>query len=75
MASARALVDRVRAARLLTGWRGSRPLDVDALVRTLVALSRFAVDHADTDNCTSDSTARAATHCGSSVAGGPVCTG
>jgi acyl-CoA synthetase (NDP forming) len=44
---ARALVDRVRSSALLTGWRGAPPLDVNALVRALCALSDFAMAHAD----------------------------
>ena len=44
---ARALICRVKAARMLSGWRGNPPLDTEALAATLVALSRFAVDHAD----------------------------
>jgi acyl-CoA synthetase (NDP forming) len=44
---AQALVDRVRASVLLRGWRGARRLDEQALVRTVVALSRFALEHAE----------------------------
>jgi acyl-CoA synthetase (NDP forming) len=44
---ARALICRVKAAQLLAGWRGSPPLDTEALAATLVTLSRFAVEHAD----------------------------
>ncbi len=39
-----ALIDSVRSARLLKGWRGQPPLDVAALRRALVALSRLAYD-------------------------------
>ena len=46
-AQAGALVDRVRASKLLAGWRGQPALDVPALVDALVRLSNFAVDHAD----------------------------
>jgi acyl-CoA synthetase (NDP forming) len=44
---AQALVDRVRAAALLRGWRGAPRCDEPALVDALCALSRFAVAHAD----------------------------
>ncbi|MBO9354198.1 CoA-binding protein [Bordetella petrii] len=44
---ARALVDAVRAARLLKGWRGQPALDTDTLVRALVALSQLAHDWRD----------------------------
>ena len=44
---ARALVDRVRSSALLKGWRGAQPLDIEALVSALCALSDFAVAHAD----------------------------
>jgi succinyl-CoA synthetase beta subunit len=43
---ARALVERVRSSALLTGWRGSAPLDMAALVAALCALSDFAMAHA-----------------------------
>ena len=43
---ARGLIERVRASRLLTGWRGQPALDVDAVVQALVDLSAFAVRHA-----------------------------
>lgn len=45
---AQALVQRVRASKLLQGWRGQAAYDVPALVDALVKLSAFAVDHADT---------------------------
>ncbi len=41
------LVRRVRASRLLEGWRGEPALDVAALVQALVALSELAVERAD----------------------------
>ena len=44
---ARALVDRVHSSALLKGWRGARPLDIEALVSALCALSDFAMAHAD----------------------------
>ncbi len=37
----------IKGARLLRGVRGHPPADVDALADALVALSRFAADHAD----------------------------
>jgi acyl-CoA synthetase (NDP forming) len=43
---ARALIERVRSSALLTGWRGSAPLDMAALVAALCALSDFAMAHA-----------------------------
>ena len=47
-AQAFALVEGVRASKLLSGWRGQPALDVQSLVKALVSLSNFAVDHADT---------------------------
>lgn len=44
---ARTLVDRVHSSALLKGWRGAQPLDIEALVSALCALSDFAVTHAD----------------------------
>ena len=41
---ARALVGSTRVARLLHGYRGAEPTDVDALVDLLVRLSRVAAD-------------------------------
>jgi acyl-CoA synthetase (NDP forming) len=46
-ARAQALVDRVRAAALLRGWRGAPRCDETAMVDALCALSRFAVAHAN----------------------------
>jgi acyl-CoA synthetase (NDP forming) len=46
-ARAEALIDAVKGARLLKGWRGSRPLDRRALVDTLCRVSEFAVAHED----------------------------
>jgi acyl-CoA synthetase (NDP forming) len=40
-----AMIDELRGSALLTGTRGREPVDVDALVSALVALSRFAADH------------------------------
>ena len=46
-AKARALIAETRAARLLAGWRGAPPSDVDAVVAAVVALGRIAIDLAD----------------------------
>jgi len=43
-ARAAALIESVRSARLLQGWRGQAPVDIAALRQALVALSRFAHD-------------------------------
>jgi acetyltransferase len=40
------LVERTRAAALLRGFRGATPADIEALVRALVALSRYAAANA-----------------------------
>jgi len=39
------LIGRVQGSKLLTGWRGSPRLDIEALVSTLTLLSKFAFDH------------------------------
>ncbi len=44
---ARALVKQVRSTALLEGWRGAKPLDMQALVSALCALSEFALSYAD----------------------------
>ena len=44
---ARAMLLRLKGARLLTGFRGSRPVDVDRLADIVCRLSEFASDHAD----------------------------
>jgi acetyltransferase len=46
-AKARDMISRTHAGRLIAGFRGSAPLDIDALVRALVALGRVANDLAD----------------------------
>ncbi|ALM86179.1 acetate--CoA ligase family protein [Bordetella sp. N] len=45
--AADALINSVRSARLLQGWRGQAPMDLAALRKALVALSRFADDWRD----------------------------
>jgi acetate---CoA ligase (ADP-forming) len=44
---AHVLIDSVRGARLLGGWRGAPALDRDALVEVLCRISEFAVRHQD----------------------------
>jgi acyl-CoA synthetase (NDP forming) len=44
--AARALVSSAKVARLLAGYRGSPPADVDAVVDLLVGLSQVAVEEA-----------------------------
>jgi acyl-CoA synthetase (NDP forming) len=41
------LLGELRGAALLDGVRGTKPADREALVELIVALSRFAADHAD----------------------------
>jgi acetate---CoA ligase (ADP-forming) len=43
---ARRLVGSLRSARLLQGYRGSPPADIDALCELIARLSRFAAEHA-----------------------------
>ena len=43
-AAALALIARTRVAKLIEGYRGKPPLDLKALVKALVGLSRFAMD-------------------------------
>ena len=45
---ARALVSSTKVARLLAGYRGSEPADVDEVVALLVRLSQIAVEEAGT---------------------------
>ena len=42
---ARGMIGRTRIARLLRGFRGRPPVDLDALARALVAVSRLMLDH------------------------------
>jgi acyl-CoA synthetase (NDP forming) len=44
---ARAMLTRLKGAALLTGFRGSQPLDVDRLAEVICRLSEFAADQAD----------------------------
>jgi len=46
-AAARSLLGRLKGAKLLDGYRGAPPADIDALVELMVRLSHFAADHAD----------------------------
>ena len=45
--TAREMVAGLRVARLLDGYRGSPPADVDALVEVVVALGQLAVELGD----------------------------
>ncbi|MGN6572071.1 MAG: acetate--CoA ligase family protein, partial [Pseudolabrys sp.] len=45
--AARALIGRLKGARLFEAFRGAAPADVDALAELMVKLSRLAADHAD----------------------------
>ena len=40
-------IGRTRVAKLLDGFRGAAPADIDAAARTISALSHFIADHAD----------------------------
>ena len=46
-AEAHCMIAGLKASRLLGGFRGAPPGDVDALVAAMMALSHFALDHAD----------------------------
>ncbi len=46
-AGARALLGRLKGARILEAYRGAPPADTDALIDMIVRLSHFAADHAD----------------------------
>lgn len=45
---ARAMIDEIRARRVLDGMRGAPAADIDALADAIATLSRFAAAHADT---------------------------
>jgi acyl-CoA synthetase (NDP forming) len=47
LATAHAMIGRIRSAPLLTGYRGRPPLDVAALARVLSSVSWLVADHAD----------------------------
>lgn len=47
LSQAQAMLKRLGAYKLLTGVRGSKPVDEPALARILCQLSEFAVDHAE----------------------------
>jgi hypothetical protein len=44
---ARRMLDELRIARLLQGFRGAPAADIDALAALVAQLSRFAADHRD----------------------------
>ena len=46
---ARQMIERTRAGRLLTGFRGSTPADVDAVVEVMLRLSQIAMDFPEID--------------------------
>jgi acetate---CoA ligase (ADP-forming) len=46
-AEARAMLRRLKGAKLLDGFRGSAPIDVDRLAQVICRLSEFAADQAD----------------------------
>ena len=45
---ARSMIDSLRAARLLDGFRGARPVDRGALAELVARVSTFVADHRDT---------------------------
>lgn len=47
-AQARAMIGELKTARLLSGFRGAPPADVDALAQAIVRLSTFALSAGDT---------------------------
>ena len=47
LATAHAMIGRIRSAPLLSGYRGRPPLDVDALARVLSSVSWLIADHGD----------------------------
>ena len=42
---ARTMLESLKAYKLLTGYRGGEPADLDALIDTMVSVSEFAVKH------------------------------
>jgi acetyltransferase len=45
--TAREMIAEIKAAKLLTGYRGSAPLAIDALADVLARVSQLAADHAE----------------------------
>ena len=45
--TAREMIAEIKAAPLLTGYRGRAPLDIEALAETLARVSQLVCDHAD----------------------------
>lgn len=44
---AKSMLAELRGSELLRGFRGSKPVDINAAARTLVKIGRLGVDHAD----------------------------
>ena len=42
MASARAMISRLRAAKILEGWRGAAPSDTESLAKAICALGAWS---------------------------------
>ena len=47
-AAALEMLRSLKAYKLLTGYRGSRPCDIDALAEVMVKLSQFAAENKET---------------------------
>lgn len=47
LATARRLIDGVKARAVLNGWRGAKPADLDTLAKSIATLAAFAAAHAD----------------------------
>lgn len=47
LAQAQALLARLKSYKLLTGFRGESPVDLDAVAQALVNLSRLAIQHSN----------------------------
>lgn len=50
-AGAAAMLRRLRGFPLLSGWRGSKPVDVDAAAAVVAAVSRLVTEHPDVLEC------------------------